>query len=246
MSRQFCRGWPPPSLVGWAVVLVCLVASGAQSAPSVVDDQYERPQDGRPIYLNPLVNDKASADLPAPGVCRETVTHSIQTTAVPTSSKAGAYFRDVAPALGVDVLSQDSTQYVEGQCPHYYLTEDFERTMDNYEKYTKWEESPLYEEGMTFEEYFAKMTQGTILRQGSNDCSPMYNAAGGATADFDGDGFQDLVVPRVGAGPKLFLNRRDGTFEDATHRFPADVQWSTTGVGVGDVDNDGDVDVSID
>src|SRR5262249_44422695 len=52
---------------------------------------------------------------------------------------------------------------------------------------------------------------------------------------------------RLGGGDRLFRNRGDGTFEDATERagFSAVEQGYGHGVSVGDVDNDGDPDLFV-
>ena len=74
--------------------------------------------------------------------------------------------------------------------------------------------------------------------------------AAAAAADVDGDGWVDLYVTSSGRGDsnRLFLNRGDGSFRDAT-------EASGTGVGnpvgasmhavFGDVDNDGDPDLYV-
>jgi enediyne biosynthesis protein E4 len=65
-----------------------------------------------------------------------------------------------------------------------------------------------------------------------------------AAADYDNDGFADLIVVNVG-GSILYRNRGDGTFEDATVK--AGITHSGTGIGAVfvDVDNDGHLDLFI-
>lgn len=85
--------------------------------------------------------------------------------------------------------------------------------------------------------------------------SYIFETKGGGIAffDYDGDGWQDLLVVQgsdvatarrgLARPPGLFRNRGDGTFEDVTARSGlAGGIWGM-GVGVGDYDNDGDPDV---
>jgi hypothetical protein len=69
-------------------------------------------------------------------------------------------------------------------------------------------------------------------------------APGAAIWDYDGDGWPDLwLVGQTGAtasgGGKLFHNRGDGTFEDATAGSGLGVPGPWMGCAVGDVDDDG-------
>jgi hypothetical protein len=73
---------------------------------------------------------------------------------------------------------------------------------------------------------------------------------GVACADFDGDGWPDLLVANDGQPNRLWINRRDGTFaEEATARGVAynsqGQAQANMGVAVGDVDGDGLADVFI-
>ena len=63
-------------------------------------------------------------------------------------------------------------------------------------------------------------------------------------ADFDNDGWQDLLVVRS-SGPWLFLNQGDGTFrlKPNAFRFAQTPQGTFTGAAVADYDRDGRLDV---
>ena len=72
--------------------------------------------------------------------------------------------------------------------------------------------------------------------------------AGGAVAeDFDNDGWVDLFVLQGGKAPSiLYINQRDGTFEDEAASRGADLS-SVLGGGAAaaDFDNDGDIDIVV-
>jgi enediyne biosynthesis protein E4 len=69
-------------------------------------------------------------------------------------------------------------------------------------------------------------------------------AMGGAVADYDNDGWPDLLVTCFG-GNVLYHNNGDGTFTDVTAKAGvADGRWST-GAAFGDYDNDGFVDLMV-
>jgi len=71
---------------------------------------------------------------------------------------------------------------------------------------------------------------------------PQVSYAGAAAADFDNDGWVDLLVTAFDAPPRLFRNDGDGTFTDVSDSAGLpDV--SSVAVAVGDVDGDGWVDV---
>jgi tetratricopeptide (TPR) repeat protein len=57
--------------------------------------------------------------------------------------------------------------------------------------------------------------------------------------DVDNDGFVDLFVGNEDTRAQLFLNKKDGTFEDVAHRAGVDRLAFTKSVTAGDYDNDG-------
>ncbi len=73
--------------------------------------------------------------------------------------------------------------------------------------------------------------------------------AGCAFLDYDGDGWQDILLvngtgwagqPRNGPStPRLYRNNRNGTFTDVTRAAGLDVEMYGMGVAVGDFNNDG-------
>jgi hypothetical protein len=85
------------------------------------------------------------------------------------------------------------------------------------------------------------------------------NGTGGAVFDYDGDGLVDIYL--VNWGPKdgvtrvppgtlrepnrLYRNRGDGTFEDATRRAGLEGSGYSSAAAVGDIDNDGHPDLYI-
>jgi hypothetical protein len=75
-------------------------------------------------------------------------------------------------------------------------------------------------------------------------------ALGVATADFDGDGWIDLYVANDGQPNQLWMNQKNGTFEDRAFRSGAAVSGSgnaeaSMGIDAADFDNDGDEDLFI-
>jgi hypothetical protein len=73
---------------------------------------------------------------------------------------------------------------------------------------------------------------------------------GVASADFNGDGWLDIYVANDGAANILWINKKDGTFEESALlsgvAYAADgVARAGMGVGCGDFDNDGDEDVLV-
>jgi hypothetical protein len=70
-----------------------------------------------------------------------------------------------------------------------------------------------------------------------------YATAGVATADYDNDGWYDIFFCD-GADPRLYRNRGDGTFEDATANAGLPVGLAAVHVAIfGDFDNDNDRDL---
>ena len=64
-------------------------------------------------------------------------------------------------------------------------------------------------------------------------------------ADIDNDGYLDLFVGNENGPSQLFLNKRDGTFEDISHSAGVDKIAFTKGVAAADYDNDGYVDLYV-
>ena len=77
---------------------------------------------------------------------------------------------------------------------------------------------------------------------------------GCAFLDYDGDGWQDILIvnsmdwpghARQRSTPKLYRNNRNGTFTDVTREAGLDVEIYGLGVAVGDYNNDGFPDILI-
>lgn len=76
------------------------------------------------------------------------------------------------------------------------------------------------------------------------------NGLGVAARDFDGDGWLDLYVANDATPNQLWINRRDGTFEDrgplsGTAYNAEGLPEGSMGIAAGDYDNDGDDDLFV-
>jgi enediyne biosynthesis protein E4 len=77
-------------------------------------------------------------------------------------------------------------------------------------------------------------------------CLPERMTAGAAAADYDGDGWVDLVVSRTHGRPLLYRNQGDGTFEEVGLAAGIlDHVWGTSGLAWADFDNDDDQDLYV-
>ena len=83
---------------------------------------------------------------------------------------------------------------------------------------------------------------------------PETMGSGCAFLDFDGDGFQDILLvnsmdwpghKRTRSTLKLYQNNRNGTFSDVTRAAGLDIELYGMGVAVGDYNNDGFPDILI-
>lgn len=72
---------------------------------------------------------------------------------------------------------------------------------------------------------------------------PQVMTGGAAVADYDNDGWCDLLVTRYRDTDILFRNRGDGTFENVSELAGIDLVAPSNGAAWGDIDNDGDADL---
>ena len=85
---------------------------------------------------------------------------------------------------------------------------------------------------------FTRISEGAIVNDGGN-------ALGSAWADYDNDGWLDLVVTNGDEPSFLYHNNGDGSFERITDGAVATDVNTSRGVAWGDYDNDGDLDLFI-
>jgi hypothetical protein len=79
----------------------------------------------------------------------------------------------------------------------------------------------------------------TDVTMESGLASPPTSTQAGVWTDVNQDGFLDLFVGNEDRPAQLFLNRRNGTFEDVAARAGVNRNAFTKGVAAGDYDNDG-------
>ena len=90
--------------------------------------------------------------------------------------------------------------------------------------------------------HFADVTEASGLAASRDVGIP---GTGLAAGDVDGDGYPDLLVTNAFGPTRLFRNRGDGTFADATTASGIAVPGLTRSAAFADVDGDGDLDLYI-
>lgn len=88
---------------------------------------------------------------------------------------------------------------------------------------------------------FSKKGFQNITQQVNFKDKGMYTSIGVATADFDNNGFQDIMVSRED-GLHLYYNEQ-GRFRHQAILTPINQKSTPTGITLGDIDKDGDLDV---
>ena len=106
---------------------------------------------------------------------------------------------------------------------------------------------PAHAQTLSFSEIGARAGVDGVFACADGYPGVHHQMVGGAcVADFDNDGWPDLFAPSGGIEPdRLYINRRDGTFEDRAAAWGIDQRRRTGGVAVGDVDKDGWVDLFV-
>jgi hypothetical protein len=89
---------------------------------------------------------------------------------------------------------------------------------------------------------FIDVTEAAGLAESKDAGVP---GTGLAAGDVDGDGFPDLVATNAFGPTRLFRNRGDGTFEDATTSSGIAVPDNARSASFADVDRDGDLDLYV-
>ena len=118
--------------------------------------------------------------------------------------------------------------------------------------------SPLHAAGLGFRFVDVSGPAGIRFQHNSGAYGgkllPETLGSGCAFLDYDGDGWQDILLvnsmdwpghKRQPSTPKLYRNNRNGTFTDVTKAAGLDVEMYGMGVAVGDYNNDGFQDVFI-
>jgi enediyne biosynthesis protein E4 len=96
---------------------------------------------------------------------------------------------------------------------------------------------------------FPKVVPSKSAGETTRQCDPERSSGGAAAVDVNGDGLDDIVMTRLYASPKLYINESqpgEPKFRDSTNGSGFDkLKWSTNGVGYADIDRDGDQDVML-